>query len=325
MLTGWCPFSLGDMLYVLAAIWLILGIIRLIRYLVYRKRYGLAWLHALLTFVMILVSVYGIFLVFWGFNYRYNRLQGVFGLSPEPYSTSQLIRLCDSLAARTNADHLALTGSDTVATTAFLSFTQIKKDVPVNYRRIAGSVPGLHYRFPSLKPSMFGYLMNYASVTGYFNPFSGEAQVNTTPMPLSLPFTACHEVAHQLGFAKEDDANFVGYLVAATSPDLHFRYAANFEMFLYGINVLSFRKPKMADSLWTTLITRGVQKDYDADFAFYDRFRTSIRPVLNNVYDQYLKANEQTKGIRSYGEVVAILINYVQQKGGLPDRHPLPN
>lgn len=319
LLTAWCPFSLGDLLYVVAGIWLITGIVHFTGHIIHWKTRKKAAGRLVLRFGFILIAFYGIFLIFWGVNYRYNRIGKIFEISPEDYPRTALISLCDSLADRVNADHRLITGTDTAATTDFLSFSQIKARVPVNYKRIARAYPSLAYRHPSLKPSIFGYLMNFAGITGYFNPFTGEGQVNTTPMPVSLPFTACHEVAHQLGFAAEDDANFIGYLVASTSPDAHFRYAADFEMFLYGINVLSFRDPDTADSLWNHLITPGVREDYDSDFAFYERFRTSIRPVLNDFYDQYLKANEQTRGIRSYNDVIAILINYIRIKGRLPE------
>ncbi len=46
-------------------------------------------------------------------------------------------------------------------------------------------------------------------VTGYLNPFTNEAQVNTTVPAFLQPFMTCHEIAHQLGFAPEEDANFV--------------------------------------------------------------------------------------------------------------------
>lgn len=324
LLTAWIPFSLGDLLYVIAGIWLISGVVAFAGHLIHWKIRKKAALHMLLRFIFILVLIYGLFLIFWGTNYRYNRIGKTFGIGPAEYPDTALLRLCDSLAVRVNADHRLVAGGDTIATTRFLSFAQIKARVPANYTRIASLYQGLTYAHPSLKPSMFGYLMNYAGITGYFNPFTGEGQVNTTPMPVSLPFTACHEVAHQLGFAAEDDANFVGYLVASTSPDAHFRYAADFEMFLYGINVLSYRNPDMADSLWKRLITTGVRKDYDSDFAFYERFRTSIRPVLNDFYDQYLKANEQARGIRSYNDVISILINYVRLKGKLPEAPSSP-
>lgn len=319
ILTGWCPFSIGDVLYVLAFAWLLIGFFQFITMLVRWKRDKTAWLRQALRFVLIVTSAYGIFLFLWGLNYRYDRLQADFGIHENNFSLTELVSLCNTLASRTNHAHHLLTGNDSVPTQHFLTFREIKKKVPDYYLHAASKFQGLDYVNPSLKPSMFGYMMNYAGITGYFNPFTGEGQVNTTPIPVGLPFTACHEVAHQLGFAKEDDANFIGYLVAASAPDVHFRYAANFEMFLYGINVLSFNHPALADSLWGRLLTPGVRKDYEADFEFYERFKTSVRPVINDFYDQYLKANEQIKGIKSYNQVVALLIDYVRKKGELPE------
>lgn len=317
-LTAWSAISIGDILYILAAIWLLTGIVRFVRDLLQVKRRRWAWVVTLLRFVLIVLVSYTVFMVFWGMNYRYDRLYADMGVRSEPFHLRQVASLCDSLAARLDREHRALAGNDTLPVTQFLSFSQIRQRIPENYRRISRSWPALQYSFPSIKPSMFGYMMNYAGITGYFNPFTGEAQVNTTPMPAGLPFTACHEVAHQLGFAAEEDANFIGYLVAATSPDIHFRYAANFVMFLYGVHALSLRDPASSDSLFETLITPGVKKDYDRYFSFYDRYRTSLRPVLNDFYDRYLKANQQEKGIRSYNEVVSLLIDYMKRHGGLP-------
>lgn len=324
MLTGWCPFSIGDILYALALGWLIVGILKFIQVIACWRRNRWGWLNQLMRFVLIIVVAYGVFLLFWGINYRYDRLRNNFGIEVDDFSASELINLCDSLAARTNQMHYMLAGNDSLPVSHFLTFREIKSKVPLYYRLASQVFPHLAYEYPSLKPSMFGYLMNFAGITGYFNPFTGEGQVNTTPMPVGLPFTACHEVAHQLGYAAEDDANFIGYLVAASAPDFHFQYAANFEMFLYGINVLSTRHPDVADSLWNQLLTPGVRKDYEASFAFYERFKTSVRPVLNDFYDQYLKANEQIKGIKSYNEVVALLIDYVRKKGTLPAVIRLP-
>lgn len=322
LFTGWCPFSIGDIIYVLVFAWLLIGVVKFVQLLIQCRKNKTGWLNQLLRFLLILVSAYGIFLVFWGINYRCDRLRNDLSIEVTDFSTTELIGLCDSLAIRTNEAHHILAGNDTTPVEHFLTFREIKNRVPIYYQLVSKSIPELSYNRPSLKPSMFGYLMNYAGITGYFNPFTGEGQVNTTPMPVGLPFTACHEVAHQLGYAAEDDANFIGYLVAASAPDTHFQYAANFEMFLYGINLLSLSDPDKADSLWNQLLTPGVKKDYEAAFAFYEQFRTSVRPVLNDFYDQYLKANEQIKGIKSYNEVIALLIDYVREKGTLPKPKP---
>jgi len=65
-----------------------------------------------------------------------------------------------------------------------------------------------------VKATLFNLLADYVGFTGYFNPFTAEGQVRTDMPGLELPFVACHETAHMLGFASESEANLIGYLVA---------------------------------------------------------------------------------------------------------------
>jgi hypothetical protein len=79
--------------------------------------------------------------------------------------------------------------------------------------------PFLRYDPQSLKPSLFSYLGNYFGFQGYYNPFSGEGQVNTTIPRFLEPFVSAHEVAHQLGYAKENEANFVAFIACRSYPN----------------------------------------------------------------------------------------------------------
>ena len=95
----------------------------------------------------------------------------------------------------------------------------------IAYRYAAREHPALLYFYPSVKFSFYGYLANYLGFSGYYNPFTGEAQVNTTVPRFVQPFTTCHEIGHQLGYAKEKEANFCGFLATKSSPDPAFRYS----------------------------------------------------------------------------------------------------
>lgn len=316
--TGWFPFSIGDIIYVLVGAWLLIGIYKFVKRLIFIKRHPFAWLKSVLRFMLIVLVAYAVFLIFWGFNYQYDRLYADFGISRTNYSSDALQQLCDTLINKTNALHYQLTGSDTAAANQSMGFIEISRQSLADYQRMARINDVFSYSPSSVKPSMFGYLMNYAGVTGYYNPFTGESQINTTPPTVGLPFTICHEIAHQLGFAAEDDANFISYMVTATSPHLYFRYSANSSILLYAINALSFKAPQLADSLWETRISIGVRKDYEAYAQFYKKFRSGFKPLLDQAYDQYLKANEQERGIRSYRGVIALLLSYKNKYGRLP-------
>lgn len=80
----------------------------------------------------------------------------------------------------------------------------------------------------SFKPSVFGKIMSFTGILGYYNPFSAEAQYNKNLPSTQLPFTLAHESAHQMGFAREQEANFIGYLLGKNSKNSELRYSTNY-------------------------------------------------------------------------------------------------
>ena len=172
---------------------------------------------------------------------------------------------------------------------------------------------------------MYSVLGDYIGFTGYFNPITGEAQVRSDIPNLLVPYITCHEMAHQLGYASESEANFVGYLTAIASKDLYFRYSAYLELFTYAQSeeILLFGKEKNFKAFEATLLynrthlDRLVIKDRKAIRAFFQKRQNRLSPTVTSMYDQYLKLNKQAAGIDSYNEVIGWLIAYQQKNGGI--------
>ncbi|QHS60145.1 DUF3810 domain-containing protein [Chitinophaga agri] len=303
---GKVPFSIGDVIY---AAWIVTMVIYLLKicYKIVKKQ----WKALLLQFlqgVQGLLTVYLIFMLFWGYNYERNSLEKDLHLQVNEYTTDQLYRLTDTLLQQANTYKTAL--GDTLHAThpgsdSALMFTKAVKAYDVAVQKW----PVLRYKHTCIKPSLYGHWINYMGVGGYLNPFTGEAHVNVTTPGFLQPFTICHEVAHQLGYAPEEEANFVGYLVAGNSPDPQFRYAANFEMFMYSVRQLRRQDTTLAGEMWRKAVP-GIRADMRQIRDFYDRYSSPVDDYTTMIYDQYLKANNQEKGIRSYSEVVGWLIAY---------------
>jgi Protein of unknown function (DUF3810) len=306
---GILPFSIGDIIYFGLAIAILLWLIRLIKYLIHakvqQKNIFLLFIRAIIT----LAIIYSLFIIFWGFNYHINRLKKSFGIQLEKYSKADLDSLCLYLMQQVNASHDSVTHNPDDSSTFYFTPHQLFTEAIKNYQHIALGNPSLTYHFYAVKPTMYGYWMDYLGVEGYYNPFTGEAQMNTTIPAVLQPFVVCHEISHQLGFAQEYAANFVGYYVASQSDDPRFVYSANFEVLLYAMQELHFRDSAAVRYIWNHLDT-GVKKDFDAVRFFYMQFNNPVNPMMARVYDQYLKANDQKNGIHSYDEVVALLIDY---------------
>lgn len=313
VLFGWIPFSVGDLLYLVAGIWMLYGLIVLIRRLL-RRQADKDWLLGRLRrIVFVFLLVYVLFNGLWGLNYNRLDIAHQLQLDVHPYSTAELTKLLQGLSDRLAVlDSVRVTDRDRFRHPSALFARAIDA-----YRRRGSDNPHFSYTFPSIKPSLFSYLGDYIGFLGYYNPFTGEAQVNTTVPVFTQPFTACHEIAHQLGYAKENEANLMGYLTIrgwASAGNPAFEYSADLEIYMYAAKELYLRdsllyKPFRAQQ------RPGLRQDVRELQAFNRRYTNPVAPLIWKAYGHYLRANRQPQGIRTYSEVLAWLIAYEEKYG----------
>jgi hypothetical protein len=307
-LYGWLPISLGDILYSIAVIWLVYKVYRLFKILRSRTFDRNSFLQGIFRYLRLFIWIYLVFNVFWGLNYNRFGIARQLGLEVKSGSVNQLKSLTAILLKNTN-DY-----SSPVEWKKNASSTEIFSGAQAAYAGLQKQYPFLLYSPGSVKVSIFGVMGNYMGYTGYFNPFTGEAQVNNTVPPAVLPFVTCHEIAHQLGYAKENEANFVGFLSASQSADTSFRYSAYFEMFLYANSEL-FLRDSAAARQNIQMLSAPAKADLAALRAFRKKYTSPVDRLVSVIYDRYLKLNQQPAGSESYSRVVLWLMAYYQQKG----------
>ncbi len=311
-LTGWIPFSIGDILYSIAFIWLFVKLIFFLKRL-FRKQISRAYFFYLLRrMIRLCLAVYILFNVLWGLNYNRRGIAYQLQLEVKPYSTEELSTVLQLIVAKLNElDSASLATRADLKKKHFLFSGSVQ-----SYRSLSQQSSLFAYPFPSVKPSLFSYLGNYLGFTGYYNPFSGEAQVNTTVPAFIRPFTACHEIGHQLGYAKEHEANFAGYLSARSSNDPAFRYSVYFDLYVYAASELYLRDSVQLKSIRERL-NSGTRNDLKEVKRFFARYENPFEPVIRALYGNYLKANEQPQGILSYNEVIGRLVAYYRKERGI--------
>lgn len=264
----------------------------------------------MLSFFISAAIVYIVFNIFWGINYDRQSIAERLHLKIEKYTAEDLRKINDLLIRKINATKSKLLLNNKPYPTRSQMFAMTANA----YRNISEKYPILGYYPSSLKSSMWGWVGNYTVFLGYYNPFTGEAQVNTTVPAFTQPFTTCHEVAHQLGYAKEMEANFVGYLAAAASSDSLFQYSAYTELFTYANRTLYF-----ADSSSALQYRKLLLPEVKADFAERKKFNAAhtsfLQPIVSVIYGKFLQANRQPMGILSYDEVTGFIISYYKKFG----------
>lgn len=318
-ITKYLPFSMGDILGLLIIISLIVNLFRWVWEGISNK-FTVHFIGAgVLHLVKTLLWIYIIFNLIWGLNYSRMGIAYQLNLEPEPYQKLSVTQVTNELMDSLNSCRRQI--KDTAL--PIQEFNAISKEAYKRYQSVSMSYPFLNYRNRSVKQSMFSGMGDFIGFTGYFNPFTGEAQVRSDIPRVMVPFIACHEMAHQLGYASESEASFVGYLAASTSKDPYFKYSLYLELFSYAQSeeLLLYSKEKDLkgfDSLIKfnrSYLDTLVKKDRKEIRQFFLKRKNNISPAFNSLYDQYLKLNKQSGGIQSYDDVLGWLIAY-RKRGG---------
>jgi hypothetical protein len=310
LIFGWLPFSIGDLLYVLLIGGFVWNIWRFSAKLFKRKLSQKWFANTGYKLVIIGMLVYIIFNIFWGINYNRREISEQLNLQLSKRDTTDLKIIERLLLKKVNESKQALVNQKAV----YPSNKELFKRAVVCYKQAENLYPFLSYKPRSVKSSMFGLFGNYFGFTGYYNPFTGEAQVNTLVPKFILPYTTSHEIAHQLGYAKEEEANFVGYLAATSSTDTLFHYSTYLDLFVYANRQLFF-VDSVAAKDFTTQLLPEVKTDIKEWREFLRRHKNPLEPVIRWAYGNYLRANQQPKGMTSYDEVIADLIAFYKKYG----------
>ena len=313
-ITSLLPISIGDCIYAIIVLKIIISTIRF-SIKIFKRRVNWAYFKKkVLNFTHLLLWIYIIFYGMWGLNY--NRL-GIASQLHLPQSSS----LTENKIIYSDSELKAL-----VCDVAF-ELDNARKELgdsnyqyPDNkqlfirtfqaYHQAENNFHFLHYgNYPAIKPSLLSSVVSYAGYSGYYNPFSGEAQVNADLPKFYMPYVTLHEMAHQIGYASESEASFVGYFVAMQSKDPLLRYSALFDLFATA-NAELFEKDFWSAILNIKSLSPLVKKDRKTYRNYILGKKNNVEPLIRTVYDQYLKANQQQSGINSYNELVGWVIAY---------------
>ncbi len=310
IVVGWLPFSIGDVFYLLAGIWIGYKITRFIIKAIKRQLNGKYFRNAFIKILLIATLVYIVFNVFWGLNYNRKGIAYQLNLEKSKYDSGDLKKIQQQLLVKVNEHKQALINKHESYPDDKELFSRAYKC----YDKSKQAYPFLQVNHPSLKSSAFGWMGNYLGFTGYYNPFSGEAQINTTVPRFILPFIACHEIAHQVGYAKEDEASLTGYLAVTASDDILFKYSAYLDLFLYTNRDL-FSIDSIAAKQAIKQLIPEVKADIKEYKEFLIRYSSALEPFIRWAYGKYLIANQQPQGMRTYNEVIAGLIAFYKKTG----------
>jgi Protein of unknown function (DUF3810) len=248
--------------------------------------------------------IYFFYMLLWGLAYHKQPIEMLMGFNRQKIKTEEVMQLCLALIDSANTTRARLSQSDLDK----LSLQKIIYNAPNGYTQIAKEFPYLKYEMPSIKKATGSTLLAYMGTSGVYMFLTGEANVNCHNVIYELPYITSHEMAHQLGFASEDEANYVAFLACSKNPDPAFQYSAYYSTVFRALNKAYHIDSLKTKSLYKKLSSQ-VKADHENERIVWSKFRNPFEKYLiSPFYDFFLKSNGVRSGSKSYDKVVELLI-----------------
>ncbi len=262
-------------------------------------------------------SLYFLFCLLCAPNYYRYSFTTYSGLTIKSSSATELAGLCSELIGQAN---LLRSQVDTDENGVMRLSTEKTADTMQAARKAYES---LSERYTILsasrstpKPFAVSQILSYLNLSGYYFPYTGEANINVDMPDQEIPFAACHELAHTSGFMREDEANFISYLACHESKSADIRYSGVLLALIYSTNALYDTDQELYFKTVSSY-SQGLITDLRYSSDFWKRHQGKPAEVSNAVNNAYLKMNKQSDGVQSYGRMVDLLLADYRSRMGI--------
>lgn len=322
-LTSLLPFSLVELFLVSLLVLLLsmvgLLIVKAVKVRAKRETPEPVGIWQVLERVIKLVScILFAFVLLCGLNYYRPEFTTFSGLTVRSSTTAELTALCSELAQEASRLRGEVAVDENGVTKLSQSIWATAREAKRTFAGLADDYAVLPDLGITPKPVLNSWWMSMTQITGVFSPYTYEANVNVAAPDYSIPATMSHELAHTRGFMREDEANFIAYLACKQSGSAEFRYSGVMLALIHSTNRL-YAVNRDAYSFVSAQMSEGVHRDFADNNAYWAKFEGPVAAVSTAVNNTYLRANNQSDGVQSYGRMVDLLLADYRARHGLDD------
>ena len=297
ILFSWIPISVGDVFYATVSIALVYLLVRVLKGLF---KWNLVELKIyIIRLITLLSALYVIFYLNWGLNYYRLPMEEKIGLQGYKINKEDHLMVLDKYIQKVN---------------------NLRKQIDVDSKTkngVRGDIKEIILQDSFLndylcksqvlaKSPLSSEITSTFTVSGYFNPFTLEAQVNELIPNSSYPFVLVHELSHQMGVGFEDECNFVAFLILHKNKDLWYQYSAYYAAVEYLLMALPADKELLEE--YKAKLSPQVLNDFKTERDFWLSYRGWVDTISSLFYNQFLKHNNQPEGLARYNRMATLLV-----------------
>lgn len=299
------PFSI---IYVLVP-WLLYGLFSGLRRLrMATLKHWRTWSNFFLQLFAWLGLIVSIFYFFWGFNYDRVQLKdrlswSLAPISPEEFQAEgklQALRL-----AQFSSDQREEIGANVTYQHYRLLETIMRQEASAVAKEL-GYLDRSRVRCRQLAPR--GVLLRF-STAGFYNPLTGECNIDKGLHPLQKPFVMAHEFFHGMGVTGEGDCNFLAYILCSRSKVDYVRYSGELCYWRYMRHTLRRSNEANYQDLLEGL-PFFVIKDLEEIDEVILRYPDIAPRMRDAIYNAYLRSNKIGDGMANYNRILQLVITW---------------
>ena len=305
-LTGWIPFSLAEFALILLPLWAVVVSFVVMRHFGDTVKELISGVICILSAVAIIFSAFTL-----GFApaYRGSTLDRKLGIERVEVSAEELYNTAVALSDLINAEVENIAYGEDGFSIMPYNYSQMGDELIKAYDKTCDDYGFVQRLDSNIKPVMLSEAMSYTHITGVYTFFTGEANINVAFPDYTVPFTAAHELSHQRGIARENEANFMAFLVCMRSEDSYIRYSAYLNLYEYVLSALGSAHSGLYVRAYSRLAD-CVKGEMAAYSEFYEQYRDSTASEISGAVNNTFLIIHGTEGTKSYGMVVDLAVAY---------------
>ncbi len=302
------PFSIAEASLILIPIFLALIIRYVWKYRCNTRRSTIVTLVCIFSVASIFLSG---FIITFSAGYRGKELDEKLGLETAALDKNDLYNASEYLIEEINKlEPLIEYDKDGFSIMPY-SFAKMNDLLLDAYSSFSEKYDFINTFYSKLKPVMLSEAMSYAHITGVYTFFTGESNINIGFPDYTIPYTAAHELAHQRGIAREDEANMMAFLISLESDDVYIRYCAYVNMYEYVANAL-YKADKQLYRKADSKLNINVYNEQVAYSKFFKKYSKSVTSQISGAVNNAYLQSQGTEGRKSYGMVVDLTVAYLK-------------